>query len=124
MKEAPAITFLNGCPQPVRDNLLATFTAILESPPPRFPTNSLLWRPMRKEMRGIYEIRDRHGDTLYRLFCVLDHSAKEHGCKKPTLVMLCGGRKPVRTAMDDDVYEEAAVFRDDYMSSTPRALKQ
>lgn len=96
MKEAPAIDFLNGCPPPARDNLLATFAAVVDGPPPKFPTGSLLWRPMKGEMRGIYEIRDRHGSTLYRLFCLLDHDAPRHGCKLPTVVMLSGGPKTRR----------------------------
>ena len=123
MKEAPAIDFLNGCPTSARDNLLATFAAVLDGPPPKFPTGSRLWRPMKGEMRGIFEIRDRHGSTLYRLFCLLDHNAPRHGCKLPTLVMLSGGQKPVGTEMDDDVYEETRTFRAQYLKSHPRALK-
>jgi hypothetical protein len=123
MTEAPAIVFLNQCPNPVRDNLLATFAAVLDRPPPQFPTGSLLWRPMRKGMKGIHEIRDRHGRVLYRLFCLLDHDARDYGCAGPVLVMLSGGSKAVGTEMDDDIYEDAKAYRDAYVRSHPRALK-
>jgi len=31
------------------------------------------------DMSGIFEIRDKHGPLLYRLFCVLDSGAPGHG---------------------------------------------
>ena len=57
-------------------------------------------------MKGIYEARDKHGKQLYRLFCVLDRAAPEHGVEAPALVLLSGGAKPVGAAMDDRVYRD------------------
>lgn len=73
-------------------------------------------------MAGIYEVRDRHGDQLYRLFCLLDPKAPQYGMAAPLLVILCGGAKAVGTAMDDDIYEEACWYREDYLRSNPRAI--
>jgi len=122
MKQAPAMAFVSACPKPVQDALLSTYQAVLERPPNKFPTGTLLWRPMRGPMQGIYEIRDRHGRQLYRLFCLMDSDATRHGFAAPVLVMLCGGEKVVNTEMDDDIYEEACGYRDDYLRSNPRAL--
>lgn len=122
MPQPPAMAFVSGCPKPVQDALLSTFQAVLERPPTKFPPGTLLWRPMRGRMQGIYEIRDRYGRQLYRLFCLVDSDAVRNGCSTPVLVMLSGGEKLVNTEMDDDVYEEACGYRDHYIKSNPRAL--
>lgn len=121
MGRPPAIEFLESCPKAVGDQLLATTRSVSERPPPSFPAG-LAWRPMRGKMDGIYEVRDRHGDRLYRLFCLLDGDAQRHHATAPLLVLLSGGEKAVGTAMDDDVYEDACRYRDDYLRSSPRAI--
>ncbi len=50
-------------------------------------------------MSGIFEIRDKHGGTLHRLFCLLDSAAQAQGLQDPALVMLMVASRPVRTAM-------------------------
>lgn len=77
---------------------------------------------MRGPMAGICEARDKMGRDLYRLFCVLDRRGGEYGLGGPTLTILDGGTKDIRTAMDDDVYEQVIRFRDDYLSCIPRPV--
>jgi hypothetical protein len=73
-------------------------------------------------MSGIYEIRDKHGDMLYRLFCVLDSDAGSHGLEAPALVMLSLGVKPVRTEMPQAVYERVRAEADRYFATSPRPI--
>ncbi len=68
-------------------------------------------------MGGIYEARDKHGGTLYRLFCLLDRKAGDRGASGPLVVLLCGGQKAVRTVMPTDTYDDARVFRQHYLSA-------
>src|SRR5665213_1680454 len=65
---APAREFLLGCPQPVREMLLAIVVAVRDAPPPSFPP-SKMWHVMHGEMKGFYEARDEHDGQLYR--CLL-----------------------------------------------------
>jgi hypothetical protein len=113
---APAREFLLGCPQPVREMLLAIVVAVRDAPPPSFPP-SRMWHVMHGEMKGIYEARDEHDGQLYRLFCVLDSQALEHGLDAKALSLICGGAKQARSAMDKGVYKEASAYRDDYLAT-------
>jgi hypothetical protein len=93
---APACGFLIGCPQPVREMLLAIVVAVRDAPPPSFPP-SKMWHVMHGEMKGFYEARDEHDGQLYRMFCVLDSQAPEHGLDAKALALICGAAKPVRS---------------------------
>lgn len=117
----PAQEFLDACPMSPRQMLLAIIVAVTDGPPPSFPP-SMHWHIMRKEMSGLYEARDRHGNTLYRLFCVLDRNAAEHGLDGPALVVLSGGAKAVREEMDARTYVAARRQREEYMASSPRRI--
>ena len=84
----PAREALNAAdvPKAVRIALLARVVAVRDRPPPSFPTGSPIWSVMSRDpqkgkvdMSGIFEVRDKHGPLLYRLFCVLDSEAGEHG---------------------------------------------
>jgi delta-aminolevulinic acid dehydratase/porphobilinogen synthase len=77
---------------------------------------------MRRRMAGICEARDKMDRELYRLFCVLDRRAGEYGLGGPTLAVLDGAVKDVRTVMDDDVYEQVLLLRDDYLGGNPRPV--
>ena len=86
--EAPARDAMRavGFPKNVRLALEARVKAVRDAPPPSFPAGSPVWSAMSKDkargkvdMSGIFEIRDKHGDTLYRLFCLLDSAAQAHG---------------------------------------------
>lgn len=74
------------------------------------------------DMSGIFEIRDKQRDLLYRLFCVIDSNAESHGLEAPALIMLSLGVKPVRTAMPQAVYQEARNQADRYFATTPRPV--
>lgn len=113
---APARKFLLGCPQPVREMLLAIVVAVRDAPPPSFPP-SKMWHVMHGEMKGFYEARDEHDGQLYRVFCVLDSQAPEHGLDAKALTLICGGAKPVRSPMDKSVYDEALAYREDYLAT-------
>ncbi len=68
-------------------------------------------------MKGFYEARDEHDGQLYRVFCVLDSQALEHGLDAKALTLICGGAKPVRRPMDKNVYDEALAYREDYLAT-------
>jgi hypothetical protein len=120
-RSVPARTFLDECPPTARQTLLAIVVAVRDAPPPSFPA-SMHWHVMTRDMRGIYEARDRQGNLLYRLFCLLDRKAPEHGLSAPALVLLSGGVKPVREEMDPRTYAAVRKQRDRYLSSSPRPI--
>lgn len=114
--EAPARAFLLDCPQPVREMLLAIMVAVRDGPPPSFPP-SRMWHVMRGDMRGIHEARDEHNGTLYRLFCIVDSQAPQHGLDAKVVTLISGGVKPARTAMAKQVYDETLAFVADYRAT-------
>lgn len=73
-------------------------------------------------MSGIFEIRDKQGDTLYRLFCLLDSAAQAHGFLDSALVMLMLASKPVRTTMPQSVYRRVRAEADRYFATSPRPV--
>jgi hypothetical protein len=115
--DVPSETFLlQECPDSVQQMLLAIVVAVKEAPPPRFPT-SHLWHVMRDDMKGLHEARDEHDGTLYRLFCVVDRRAPQHGLDAPVVALICGGTKPVRSKMEQSVYDQAQAYRDEYVAT-------
>lgn len=113
----------------VRLALEARAKAVRDTPPPSFPAGSPVWSAMSRDkekdkvdMSGIFEIRDKQGDTLYRLFCVLDSDGESHGLDAPALVMLSLATKPVRTAMPQAVYRRVRAEADRYFATTPRPV--
>lgn len=118
---APGREWLITVPDPVRLMMVSILDSVRDGPPQSFGPSEY-WHVMRGRMKGLHEARDRHGDTLYRLFCVLDRDAPKHGMPRPALVVLCGGEKPNGTEMGDDVYDEALDARDHYLKSSPRAF--
>jgi hypothetical protein len=74
------------------------------------------------DMSGIFEIRDKQGDTLYRLFCVVDSDAGSHGLEAPALVMLSLATKPVRTVMPQSTYRQVRAQADRYFKTSPRPV--
>jgi hypothetical protein len=67
--------------------------------------------------KGLYEARDGHDGVLYRVFCVLDSQAPEHGLDAKALTLVCGGAKPVRSPMDKSVYAQVLAYRQDYLAT-------
>jgi hypothetical protein len=113
---APGREFLLACPRPVREMLLAILVAVRDAPPPSFPV-SQMWHAMHGEMKGFHEARDAHDGQLYRLLCVLDRQAPEHGLDARAVVIICGGSKRARSAMDDSTYRKARGYRADYLAT-------
>ena len=112
----PARQFLLDCPQSVREMLLAIVVAVRDAPPPNFPP-SRMWHVMHGAMKGFSEARDEHDSRLYRVFCVLDSHAPEHGLDAKALTLICGGAKPVRSPMDKSVYEQGAGLPLDFLAT-------
>jgi hypothetical protein len=119
----PAWDFLVGEEMPigVRAELLVTIGAVLQVGPPRFPTSIPRWRLMHKpantrevDLSGICEVRDKHSNKLYRLFCVIDRDAPAHGLALPALVLLDGVAKPIRTEVPQSEYRRIDRYRKDY----------
>lgn len=116
-------------PENVRRALEARAKAVRDTPPTAFPGGSQVWTVMTKDpergnvdMSGIFEIRDKQGDMLYRLFCVIDSNAESHGLEAPALVMLSLGIKLVRTVMPQAVYKAARAQADRYFATSPRPV--
>jgi hypothetical protein len=119
----------DGFPKNVRLVLEARAKAVRDAPPPSFPAGSLVWSAMSKDrekgkvdMSGIFEIRDKQGDMLYRLFCVLDSNGESYGLEAPALVMLSLATKPVRTVMPQSVYKRVRAEADRYFATSPRPV--
>lgn len=119
----PALEFLSGAdvPDEVRTELLATLVAVSERDPRTFRSFGERWTFMHKpekkgdvDMRGIAEARDKHRKLLYRVFCVVDVDAVEHGLSAPAIVMLGGGCKPVGEKLPQPVYRRIDGYRNDY----------
>ena len=122
----PAWDFLGSkeMPSGVRAELLVTIGAVLQVGPPRFPTSTQRWRLMHKpaskrevDLSGICEARDKHSNTLYRLFCAIDRNAPEHGLAAPSLGLLDGVAKPTRTEVPQSEYRRIDRYRKDYWTT-------
>lgn len=112
--EVPAREFLVSCPPTVRGRFFTILRALLDAPPPRFPP-SHLWHAMHGSMKGIHEARDRHGDHLFRLFCVVDAKAVLYGHDWKLVTLIDGESKRVRSEMPGRVYRRVRHHRDDYV---------
>ncbi|MEN3281458.1 MAG: hypothetical protein V7607_2598 [Solirubrobacteraceae bacterium] len=111
-------------PTAVREQLLVIVASVLNVGPPRFPTSTSMWRLMRKpkkkgevDLSGICEARDKHSKTLYRLFCVLDRDAPDHGMPAPVLVLLAGVAKPDASTVPPAKYKAVDRMRHDYLAN-------
>jgi hypothetical protein len=127
----PAWDFLVGkeMPRGVRAELLVTVRAVLQVGPSRFPTSTPRWRLMHKaagkrevDLSGICEVRDKHSNKLYRLFCLIDRDAPARGLALPSLVLLDGVVKPIRTEVPQSEYRRIDRYRKDYWAKSRVAL--
>jgi hypothetical protein len=84
----PALESLNAMPRESRETLYAAIAAVREREPSRFSTSTPLWGVLEGAgTSGIYEARELHAGTLFRLFCVVDPHAQ-------ALVVLSGDARP------------------------------
>jgi len=74
---------------------------------------------MHGTMHGYYEARDRHGKTLYRLYCKLDRCPSTG---QNLLVIICGGSKPNEKAFSEAFYRRVRALGDEYLSRSPRSV--
>lgn len=81
-----------------------------------------MWHSMSRDMKGLYEVRVRNRNTLYRLFCILDSNGAKYGLGGPALVLVSGGTKPMGQDMPSDVYADAIEYRNRYTATTPRPV--
>jgi hypothetical protein len=122
-RAVPARAYLNKLDADRRRQLLGWVEAIRRYPPGpyAFPPG-LVWQPMHGEMGGIFEIREKHGKQLFRLFCVLDRNAPAHGLTHPAMVLLDGVTKAIERVFDEAAYARVAGYRDEYLKSDPRPV--
>lgn len=117
--QVPARDFLDACPTEVRAELLATLEAVRNAPPPSF-SGGLRWQAMHGDMAGWFEARTKRGQTLYRLFCLLDRGGP--GLPSPTIILVTGGAKPNESAFSKRFYADVRRLGDEYQSSDPRSI--
>jgi hypothetical protein len=126
--DRPAIEYLiaDVMPDAVRRELLETVAAVTKMAPPRYPTSTPRWKIMHKDkkkgakgvdMSGICEARDKHAKLLYRLFCVIDRDATQHGLAAPSLVLLSGVTKPDHAVVPSSEYQLVDQYRNDYRAT-------
>ena len=90
--EVPGRAWLQTVDKDVRRQYLIWLAALRTWKPGPYalPASVPWWRAMKDEMKGIYEMRDQHGKTNNRLFCLLDAKAPTHGISAPVVVVLAG----------------------------------
>ncbi len=123
-EEAPGRAWLQTVDKDVRRQYLIWLAALRTWKPGPYalPTSVPWWRAMKDEMKGIYEMRDQHGKTNYRLFCLLDTNAPDHGLSAPVVVVLDGASKPEETKMKEREYRRVRAYRDVYLGTDPRPI--
>lgn len=99
----------------------AVLVNVAEAPPHRYSGGGY-WEAMHDKTRGMYEVRvdGPANRTHYRLFCVLDHEAKNQ--PEPLLVIITGLSKPFRTKLTDRQYKYVDALRREYFADNPRSL--
>jgi hypothetical protein len=102
MRTIPAFEFLRAQPPPVRTQLLAIVDAVRTVGPDQWKD-----RASHDSMHGpcahLHEARDRHGQTLYRLYLLWQRERRR-------VVIIDGEAKPNSTALPDSFYTELAAF--------------
>lgn len=100
----------------------AVLVAVAAAPPKRYAGGGY-WEAMKGEMTGWFEVRvngpKRHH---YRLYCRLDHEAKNPEVDKPLLVIVAGLDKPFRTELRPKDYDEVRSFGEEYLARNPRSI--
>jgi len=115
----PARAWLESVPDEVEAEIMATIDAVADGPPPQF-RGGLRYRPMHGDMTGWFEVRTKHQQRLYRLFCLQDRKAP--GLPAPALVMVTGGDKPNESAFSKAFYKRVRALGEEYLASDPRSV--
>ncbi len=102
VRSVPAFDFLLDQPPAVRMQLLGIVDAVRTTGPDRWrDTNS--HDSMRGSCEHLHEARDKHGQTLYRLYLLWQRNDKR-------IVIIDGGAKPNSTALPDSFYDDLAAL--------------
>ena len=109
----PALAFLADVPTKVRVNLLAIRDAVRYSGGPERWQDPDTHALMRGDLDFMYEARDRHDQTLYRLYLIWDRATSD-------LVMVDGKSKRNATAIPDSEYADLAQLGRDILQADPR----
>lgn len=118
----PGRSFLEGCPDKVRQTMLAVLKAVADAPPPSFSGGGY-WEAMHGDMAGYYEIRvDGRKREHFRLFCLLERDGAAVGLHGPSIVIITGMSKPFKTTFRKRDYEAVRALGDEYKKGKPRSV--
>lgn len=98
----PAFEFLLLQPAPVRIQLLAIVDAVRTTGPDRW-RDTTSHDSMHGTCAQLHEARDRHGQTLYRLYLRWQRDQQR-------VVVIDGGAKPNTTTLPDSFYADLAAL--------------
>lgn len=99
-RTVPAFEFLLEQPAAVRVQLLAILDAVRSTGPDQWKDTSC-HDSMHGACAHLHEARDKHGETLYRLYLLWQRPAKR-------VVIIDGGSKANSTALPERFYDELA----------------
>lgn len=114
----PVEEYLESIPPAVAARIVATVDVVAKAPPHRFSGGGL-WKPMRGNMGGWYEVTIDHQRKHYRVFCLLDARAEGRG---PLLVMVDGRTKDRGSLISAREFKKINKLRDHYLSKQPRPI--
>jgi hypothetical protein len=121
-ESVPARDFLLGCPDKVRQVMLAVLMAVAEAPPPSFSGGGK-WEAMHGEMSGYFEVRvDGPKRHHYRLFCLLEQEDGALGLGGPSILLITGKDKPFQTVLSQRDYEDVRRLGQEYRARKPRSV--
>lgn len=110
-ESVPVLGFLEAVPSGVAAKIQAVLEAVAEAPPPSFSGGGV-WKAMREEMAGFYEVCVQGSAANYRLLCLLDRNADDLG--GPSLICIYGFSKPKRQGASGRDYRQARKYRDEF----------
>ncbi len=99
-RSVPGHAFLRSVPPNVAKQLLNILDSVRLTGPDAW-SDMTMHRPMKGPLRNLHEIRDRHGQRLYRLFVRWLRDER-------VVVVIDGREKANRTALSDAEYEAVA----------------
>lgn len=108
--EVPALDFLLGCPPGATDHMLGILKALRVCGPDGW-YDMTSHCPMKGKLAHLHEIRDKHDQTLYRLFILWDRSERR-------VVILDGRSKDNNTKLGGREYDEIAALADSVLNPT------
>ena len=75
---------------------------------------------MHDDMAGYYEARTELGESLYRLFCVLEREGE--GLPNPSIIVIDGLKKKKRTKIRPQDYDRVRQLGEEYKKRRPRSV--